>query len=64
MLCLMCFFSRRAQVDIVAANAEDHRLWFGWIESRMRNLILALDQIEVRRNVFFFFSLFRYLHVI
>ncbi|CAM9353057.1 unnamed protein product [Ascophyllum nodosum] len=39
-------FELYVQVDIAAANAEDHRLWFGWIESRMRNLILALDQIE------------------
>jgi poly(A) polymerase len=31
-------------VDVVAHNAEDHRRWFGWIESRMRMLILALEQ--------------------
>jgi poly(A) polymerase len=31
-------------VDVVAHNAGDHRRWFGWIESRMRMLILALEQ--------------------
>lgn len=58
---LFCFIFRRSrvcvfpsvrvcfhrQVDIVARNAADHRLWFGWIESRMRNLLVSLDQIDV-----------------
>lgn len=35
------------QVDIAAQNAADHRLWFGWIESRMRSLLVCLDQIDV-----------------
>jgi poly(A) polymerase len=32
------------QVDISAQSAEDHRLWFGWVESRMRFLMLALER--------------------
>ena len=36
-------------MDIAARNAADHRLWFGWVESRMRNLLVCLDQaVEVR----------------
>ncbi|XP_074561016.1 nuclear poly(A) polymerase 4-like isoform X2 [Curcuma longa] len=32
------------QVDIVAADAEDLRLWKGWIESRLRQLTLKIER--------------------
>ena len=32
------------QVDIWAATKEDFGRWFGWVESRLRLLILALEQ--------------------
>ena len=41
------FFSRHPiyiQVDISAYSADDHRSWFGWCESRLRLLILSLEQ--------------------
>ncbi|KAI3727271.1 hypothetical protein L1987_67083 [Smallanthus sonchifolius] len=31
------------QVDIVAANADDLRLWKGWVESRLRQLTLMIE---------------------
>lgn len=31
-------------IEMIAATAEDHRKWFGWCESRMRQLILSLEQ--------------------
>lgn len=37
-------YPRYIQVDITANNANDHRLWFGWCESRLRLLILSLEQ--------------------
>ncbi|CAM9505680.1 unnamed protein product [Chrysoparadoxa australica] len=40
------FFQRWGQyiqVDILAENPEDHRRWHGWCESRLRQLILALE---------------------
>ncbi|CAM9894655.1 unnamed protein product, partial [Scytosiphon promiscuus] len=39
-------FELYVQVDIAARNAADHRLWFGWIESRIRSLLVCLDQID------------------
>jgi poly(A) polymerase Pap1 len=30
------------QVEVVAADAEDHRLWKGWVESRLRQLTLKV----------------------
>ena len=47
------FFSKfpyYVQIDIKAKQAEDHRIWFGWVESRIRMLILALEQV---RSVWF-----------
>jgi poly(A) polymerase len=50
LLCAPCvydFFQRHCryiQVDICADSAEDHRNWFGWVESRLRMLIIALEQ--------------------
>jgi poly(A) polymerase len=41
------FFTRHPryiQIDISAYSADDHRSWFGWCESRLRLLILALEQ--------------------
>lgn len=32
------------QVDIWASTMEEKRLWFGWVESRMRVFILKLEQ--------------------
>ena len=37
-------YVRYVQIDISAASANDHRNWFGWVESRLRLLILALEQ--------------------
>ena len=30
------------QIDIVAADSEDLRLWKGWVESRLRQLTLKV----------------------
>lgn len=30
----------------MAENPEDHRAWFGWVESRMRLLVLALERVS------------------
>jgi len=41
------FFSkypRYISIDISAASADEHRNWFGWVESRLRQLIVALEQ--------------------
>ncbi|XP_008798549.1 nuclear poly(A) polymerase 4-like [Phoenix dactylifera] len=32
------------QVDIIAADAEDLRLWKGWVESRLRQLTLKIER--------------------
>ena len=32
------------QVDMIATDEEDHRKWQGWIESRLRFLVLNLEQ--------------------
>ena len=37
-------YPRYVQIDISAASAIDHRNWFGWVESRLRLLILSLEQ--------------------
>lgn len=37
-------YSRYIQVDICAQSADDHRNWFGWVESRLRLLIISLEQ--------------------
>ncbi|KAG5177475.1 Poly(A) polymerase central domain-containing protein [Tribonema minus] len=37
-------FQHYVQVDVLADNPEDHRRWFGWIESRLRHLTLALER--------------------
>ncbi len=38
---------RYIQVDISSDNASNHRNWFGWVESRLRTLIVALEQPPV-----------------
>lgn len=41
------FFStypRYLQIDIIAEDPTDHRLWHGWCESRLRQLVVALEQ--------------------
>lgn len=35
---------RYIQIDITADNDDNHRIWFGWCESRLRLLILSLEQ--------------------
>mmetsp|Transcript_7459 Transcript_7459/g.10297 ORF Transcript_7459/g.10297 Transcript_7459/m.10297 type:complete len:316 (+) Transcript_7459:1-948(+) len=45
--CKNDFFTRflyYVQVDVVSCSNEDHLMWFGWVESRIRMLILALEQ--------------------
>eukprot|EP01033_Poteriospumella_lacustris_P006600 gene6600-4752_t len=37
-------YPRYIQIDIRAKTAHDHRLWFGWVESRMRYLIVELEK--------------------
>lgn len=37
-------YRRYVQIDVSAASAIDHRNWFGWVESRLRVLILSLEQ--------------------
>jgi poly(A) polymerase len=37
-------FPRYIQIDIISSTATDHRIWFGWVESRIRMLILSLEQ--------------------
>lgn len=37
-------YPRYVQVNITSQSAEEHRRWFGWCESRLRNLFLLLDQ--------------------
>lgn len=32
------------QIDVVAKQGEDHRRWYGWVESRLRSLIVAIEQ--------------------
>ncbi|XP_078177094.1 nuclear poly(A) polymerase 4-like isoform X2 [Carex rostrata] len=32
------------QVEVVAADVEDHRLWKGWVESRLRQLTLKIER--------------------
>ena len=36
-------YPRYIQVDVVGANADAHRMWFGWCESRLRQLFLNLE---------------------
>ena len=41
------FFQRHpryVQVDLIGNTAEKHRMWFGWCESRMRQLFLSLER--------------------
>lgn len=35
---------RYVQVDVLANSEDDQQVWYGWIESRIRMLILALEQ--------------------
>lgn len=37
-------YPRYIQIDIAASTAEAHRSWFSWGESRLRLLILSLEQ--------------------
>jgi len=37
-------FKNYLQVDIVATNQDDLRLWRGWVESRLRKLTLKVWQ--------------------
>lgn len=42
------FFTRHprfVQVDISAHTAGEQRRWFGWCESRLRLLMLSLEQV-------------------
>ncbi|KAJ4782145.1 Poly(A) polymerase [Rhynchospora pubera] len=32
------------QVEVAAADVEDHRLWKGWVESRLRQLTLKIER--------------------
>lgn len=38
-------YPRYIQIDITAKTEEEKRIWFGWVESRIRMLILALEQV-------------------
>ena len=38
----MVVVSHQFKIDIIASNEEDHRLWHGWIESRLRILVHTL----------------------
>lgn len=38
-------YPRYIQIDIKALSPADHRSWFGWVESRIRLLIIALEQV-------------------
>eukprot|EP01034_Spumella_vulgaris_P027335 gene27335-34038_t len=40
-------FPRYIQVTISATTMLDHRNWFGWVESRLRMLIVSLEQPPV-----------------
>lgn len=37
-------YKRYLQIDVCAPTADEQRKWFGWCESRLRQLILALHQ--------------------
>ena len=37
-------YGKYVRIDIAAANEEHKRAWFGWVESRLRLLILGLEQ--------------------
>eukprot|EP00605_Chrysophyceae_sp_TOSAG23-4_P000983 GSChrysophyteH1.ASY1.ANO1.1083.1 assembled CDS len=37
-------YSRYIQIDISADTEDEKRLWFGWVESRIRLLIVGLEQ--------------------
>jgi poly(A) polymerase len=37
-------YQNYVQVEISASNEDDYHLWLGWTESRLRLLILALEQ--------------------
>ncbi|PWA44423.1 poly(A) polymerase [Artemisia annua] len=39
------------QVDIVAANTDDLRSWKGWVESRLRQLTLMIDELSWAGNL-------------
>ncbi len=39
-------YSRYLQIDICADTEEDKRLWFGWVESRMRLLIAGIESLH------------------
>ena len=39
-------YSRYLQIDIQAQNEDDKRLWFGWVESRIRLLIIGLEGMD------------------
>jgi len=40
-------FPRYIQVDITARTPHEHRQWFGWCESRLRQLYVALEQTQM-----------------
>eukprot|EP01042_Synura_sphagnicola_P004870 gene4870-6198_t len=37
-------YPKYLQVDVVSWSSEDHRIWFGWCESRLRALFKAIDE--------------------
>lgn len=38
---------RYIQIDVTAQTAEGHRLWFGWCESRLRQLYVSIEQSQM-----------------
>jgi poly(A) polymerase len=40
-------FPRYIQIDVIAQTAEEHRLWFGWCESRLRQLFVSIEQSQM-----------------
>jgi poly(A) polymerase len=40
-------FADYLQVDVSAGDVESHRRWLGWIESRLRQLIVSMEQPRV-----------------
>ena len=40
-------FPRYIQIDVTAHTAEGHRLWFGWCESRLRQLFVSIEQSQM-----------------
>jgi poly(A) polymerase len=39
-------FPRYIHIDVIARTAEEHRIWFGWCESRLRHLFVSIEQTQ------------------